>query len=264
MSPQKLDQVENKLFGGHWEVRLGSQTPLVLIMRKWRPGGQDGLRGLASPTSCTLSPGHSPSPLPWEALAGGPPAWHSLQSLLFSPSQLEVPLDHGPHMLGLFVRELGEIQLPPHLCCSLESRLENHKVTGVSPGSPGVPAKPPRAAQHRGHGRPWPSVLNRRNGFLNRTDVRLQARGGYVQAYVKTPHTRTLKESTSCPPPAASHTYPRPLVVFPLWTVSLMSLRGTLLSRPRGAQRGALSTGLQNWGRGQPCSGAGQSKVQSG
>lgn len=44
------------------------------------------------------------------------PVLQSPQPFLFFPSQIKVPLNHFPDVLGLVVRELGKIQFFPHLC----------------------------------------------------------------------------------------------------------------------------------------------------
>lgn len=56
-------------------------------------------------------------------------ARHLLKSFFFSPSEVEVPLDHGPYVLGLLVCELRKVQLFPHLCASSRPHLKSHGIT---------------------------------------------------------------------------------------------------------------------------------------
>lgn len=67
-------------------------------------------------------------------------ARHLLESFFFSPPEVEVPLNHFPHVLSLLICELGKVQLLPHLCASSRPHLESHRVTAINsrkpPGTP--------------------------------------------------------------------------------------------------------------------------------
>lgn len=122
MSPRTLDQAEIKLLGAHLKVRLGGQVPRCAreepeARRETLPA--PGFRQCRSPPA---------SPEVWRTWDPRAQPTHLLQSLFFFPSQLQVPLNHFPDVLGLFIRELGKVQFFPHLGGWSGSHLENHRI----------------------------------------------------------------------------------------------------------------------------------------
>lgn len=108
---------------------------------------------------------HPGSPGVWRARVPGAQP-HLLQSLLFFPPQLEVPLHHFPDMLGLFIRELGEVQLLPHLGSSSGSHLGNHRIT-ASAQKPAMLADSLSTRQHPESGLPGGLSISGLNRQLN-------------------------------------------------------------------------------------------------
>lgn len=125
-----------------------------------KPRKGDGSQWPAShPVSCTDAscclpvrgtPRGTPSPLCRGPRREGLGPTHLLQSFLFFPSQIKVPLNHFPDVLGLFIRELGKIQFSPHLACRGHTwKRQHHR---WSPRKPGTAAKPQSKRQSRIHG----------------------------------------------------------------------------------------------------------------
>ena len=119
-----LGQEEVKLFRGHLNAGWKVRSPCFKEGEEAKPRKQ----GVSpQPASRLVSRTRASRSLPAPAAPRGPcrggrrdglGRTHLLQSLLFLPSQIKVPLNHFPDVFGLFIRELGKVQFSPHLCLS--------------------------------------------------------------------------------------------------------------------------------------------------
>lgn len=120
----KLGQEEVKLFRGHLNAGWKVRSPCFQEGEEAEPRKRGRFLAAGFPPG-VLHPRFPRSARP--AAPRGPcrgrqrdglGCTHLLQSLLFLPSQIKVPLNHFPDVLGLFIRELGKVQFSPHVCLS--------------------------------------------------------------------------------------------------------------------------------------------------